>query len=118
VPYQLSAAQVERLALLVEELGEASQAAGKILRHGFRQPGLPYDNARDLSLELGDVLYGRGFRPPGLPYDNARDLSLELGDVLYAVSLCARDLDLSLAQQRCAEKLKARPHLHEPENIL
>lgn len=92
MPYQLSAAQVERLALLVEELGEASQAAGKILRHGFRQPGLPYDNARDLSLELGDVL--------------------------YAVSLCARDLDLSLAQQRCAEKLKARPHLHEPENIL
>ena len=32
---KLSAAEAERLALLLEELGEAQQAIGKILRHGY-----------------------------------------------------------------------------------
>ena len=32
---QLTPAEAERLALLLEELGEAQQAIGKILRHGY-----------------------------------------------------------------------------------
>ena len=32
---QLSDAQLERLYILSEELGEAQQAVGKILRHGY-----------------------------------------------------------------------------------
>lgn len=57
---QLSHAQAERLALLLEELGEAQQAIGKVLRHGYdsynpmakRQPS----NVQTLERELGDVL--------------------------------------------------------------
>lgn len=33
---KLNDAQSERLALLLEELGEAQQAIGKILRHGYQ----------------------------------------------------------------------------------
>lgn len=32
---QLTNAQAERLHILLEELGEAQQAIGKILRHGY-----------------------------------------------------------------------------------
>ena len=57
---QLSDAETERLALLSEELGEAVQAIGKILRHGYTSvnPDKPEDgNNRDrLTVELGDVL--------------------------------------------------------------
>lgn len=56
----LSPAQAERLALLAEEMGEALQAIGKVLRHGYRSthPDFPNGpNNRDvLEREIGDVL--------------------------------------------------------------
>lgn len=56
----LSPAEIERLACLSEELGEAQQAIGKILRHGygscnpdvFASP----TNRKNLERELGDIL--------------------------------------------------------------
>ncbi len=55
----LSPAEAERLAVLAEELGEAQQAVGKILRHGYashdptdpKHPG----NRDALARELGDI---------------------------------------------------------------
>jgi hypothetical protein len=56
---QLSPAQAERLALLLEELGEAQQAIGKILRHGYESthPNRPSGptNRQALVREIGDV---------------------------------------------------------------
>lgn len=56
---ELTPGQAERLALLLEELGEAQQAIGKILRHGYSStnpivPDSP-DNRAQLTKELGDV---------------------------------------------------------------
>ena len=55
----LSPAEAERLALLVEELGEAQQAVGKILRHGYTSchPDHGAMNKATLEKELGDVKY-------------------------------------------------------------
>jgi NTP pyrophosphatase (non-canonical NTP hydrolase) len=58
---ELSDAQLERLAILSEELGEAQQAIGKILRHGYESvnPLLPSDqqvfNRAALERECGDI---------------------------------------------------------------
>lgn len=55
----LSPAEAERLALLLEELGEAQHAIGKILRHGYEgyNPLSPSGtrNRAMLERELGDV---------------------------------------------------------------
>jgi NTP pyrophosphatase (non-canonical NTP hydrolase) len=53
-----SKAQTERLAVLIEEMGEASHVACKALRHGFRayHPDLLMNNRRFLAEEIGDVL--------------------------------------------------------------
>ena len=53
----LSPAEAERLALLSEELGEAQQAIGKILRHGYesRHPDGGATNRESLERECGDV---------------------------------------------------------------
>lgn len=55
----LTPAEAERLALLSEELGEAQQAIGKVLRHGYGSchPDAPRgpDNREALEKELGDV---------------------------------------------------------------
>ena len=58
---QLTSAQIERLAILSEELGEAQQIVGKILRHGYMSYN-PFDENRVtnqllLTKELGDILY-------------------------------------------------------------
>ncbi|MFZ3117166.1 MAG: hypothetical protein WA159_02515 [Variovorax sp.] len=56
---QLTPAEAERLALLSEELGEAQQAIGKILRHGYesKNPLLPTSrtNRESLEKEVADV---------------------------------------------------------------
>lgn len=54
---RLTAAEAERLAVLSEELGEAQQAIGKILRHGFesRHPDGGPTNRQSLEREMGDV---------------------------------------------------------------
>ena len=83
----LTAAQAERLALLVEECGEVLQVAGKILRHGYQAHG----------------------------HDNRIALEHELGDLLFAVRLmgAADDLWLSSVERFAAEKpAKAAPWMH------
>lgn len=54
---QLTPAEAERLALLIEECGEVIQAACKILRHGYesRHPTTLIHNRADLEKELGDL---------------------------------------------------------------
>jgi NTP pyrophosphatase (non-canonical NTP hydrolase) len=58
----LTLAETERLALLLEEMGEAQQAIGKILRHGYESvnPDLPPPagdtNRANLEREIADVL--------------------------------------------------------------
>lgn len=56
---KLSDAEAERLALLLEELGEAQQAIGKILRHGYESSwkAPAWQNRRDLEKELGHVRF-------------------------------------------------------------
>lgn len=58
---RLKPAELERLALLSEELGEAVKAIGKILRHGYNQHNpkdeVPITNREQLERELGDVLF-------------------------------------------------------------
>jgi len=56
---RLSPAEAERLALLGEEMGEAQQAIGKILRHGYesRHPGGGPTNRESLEEELGHVRF-------------------------------------------------------------
>lgn len=53
----LSPAEAERLAVLMEELGEAQQVIGKILRHGYESthPDGGPTNRQELEKELGDV---------------------------------------------------------------
>lgn len=56
---KLTPAEAERLACLAEELGEAIQVIGKILRHGY-DDWSPYDetrttNRQNLERELGDI---------------------------------------------------------------
>lgn len=55
----LQGAQIERLAWLMEELGETIQAIGKILRHGYesKDPDNPTHkgNKDDLEREMADV---------------------------------------------------------------
>lgn len=56
---ELTPAEAERLALLAEELGEAIQAIGKILRHGYESCHPDNingpDNRSDLEREIGDI---------------------------------------------------------------
>jgi len=52
----LTPAQVERLAVLSEELGEAQQRVGKILRHGYTRSKKVVNNREQLEIELGDVM--------------------------------------------------------------
>ena len=60
---KLTPAEAERLALLSEELGEAQQAIGKILRHGYESthPDGGPTNRKMLERELGDVSFAMVF---------------------------------------------------------
>lgn len=57
----LSPEELERLACLAEEMGEALQVIGKIIRHGYDscspKDQLQTTNRTLLELELGDVRY-------------------------------------------------------------
>ena len=88
---KLTPSRLERLALLLEELGEAQQAVGKILRHGYNS------------------------RHPVSGLDNATLLEKELGDMLAAIDLLcgAGDLDQGAIDQARRERLVLRaPYLH------
>lgn len=67
---RLTPAEAERLAVLLEELNEAGQAIGKVLRHGYLStgPNTELTNRESLEREIGHV-------------SNAVRLMLEAGDV-------------------------------------
>lgn len=83
---QLTPSQLERLALLSEELGEAQQAIGKIMRHGYE------------SCHPADVTHRT----------NRSHLEWELGDVMAAMHLLglAGDIDAQATKEHSQEKLK------------
>lgn len=92
----LTPAEAERLAILAEELGEAQQIVGKILRHGF-------DSHNPLDPTAGT---NRGM------------LERELGDVRCAmIRLCnAGDLSKEAIHARAATKAEtSKPYLHHQE---
>ena len=82
----LTPAESERLYILLEELGEAQQAIGKILRHGYFSS-----------------------HPKGGGYNNKEQLEKELGDVYHAIiRLCeADDLDKKEIHEAALEKEKS-----------
>lgn len=93
----LTPAQAERLALLLEEMGEAQQIIGKILRHGIDSYH-PDTGAVNRSL-----------------------LEKEVGDVLAAVDLLVTEKDLDAGQvdgHRQAKHLKVRRYLHHQPDPL
>lgn len=90
---KLTPAEAERLALLAEEMGEAIQSVGKILRHGYES----YHPAH----------------PTGP--NNRQSLERELGDVFAAVNLMfdAQDLDVIKVKTAIIYKLKrVKQYLH------
>lgn len=90
---ELTPGEAERLALLLEEMGEAQQIIGKVLRHGYECYS-PDDPARTT---------------------NRRLLEKELGDVLAAFDLIvtAQDIEASRVEAHRAQKhLKVRQYLH------
>jgi len=94
---RLSQSELERLALLSEELGEAQQAIGKIIRHGY-QSFNPYAMVRTT---------------------NRTDLEKELGDILFAIELMVEnkdivEQDLIIAKSQKAKKVFQFLHYQKP----
>ncbi len=91
---QLTPGEIERLAILSEEMGEAIQAIGKILRHGYAS-----------------------YHPDASPdWDNRANLEKELGDVRYAmIALCdAGDLSkIEIHRAADVKKINIQQYLHE-----
>lgn len=91
---QLSPAEAERLWLLVEEMGEALQAIGKIGRHG-------YDSAHPDNVVGGS--------------NNRGDLQKELGHVIRIMQMLRADNDISWGAVLDASDKKLismKPYLH------
>ena len=100
---KLTAAQTERLAILSEELGEAQQAIGKILRHGYEScnPLWPEDDGE-----------GGYERAP----TNRESLEKELGDVVFAINLLGNDIHQPTIGRRVLAKAeKIKPYLHHQD---
>lgn len=91
---ELSDEQAERLALLLEELGESQKAIGKILRHGYNSHNPDHGNEYKT---------------------NQIELEIELGDVMCAVDLLCESGDLSrttINLRQKAKRKKVKPYLH------
>lgn len=91
----LSAAQIERLALLLEEMGEVQQVVGKIIRHG-------YDSCH----------------PDGGP-TNGELLEEELGCLTAAleIMITAKDVDdKKIAEERLGKYRRVIKFLHVKKN--
>lgn len=89
---ELTDAEVERLAILAEEMGEAIQCIGKVLRHGYES---------------------RNPLRPGAT--NREQLQQELGDAVFAIYQLtdAKDLEWRKLAERVADKKdKIKPYLH------
>jgi NTP pyrophosphatase (non-canonical NTP hydrolase) len=95
----LTPAQAERLALLLEEMGEAQQIIGKILRHGYES-----------------------YNPNHPDGTNRMLLENELADVLAAIKMMenAEDIQQDVLTMRCVQKQqKVRRYLHhQPAKLL
>lgn len=96
---RLSPAEIERLALLSEELGEVQQAIGKIMRHGYES-----------------------YHPDDPNTSNRAMLERELGDVNASIRMLAsaQDIDMrsvGLHQKRKLKKVKQYLH-HQPSGAL
>lgn len=90
---ELTPAEAERLALLLEEMGEVQQIVGKILRHGYasRNPHEPNGQT------------------------NRQLLEREMGDLSHAIALLrnAGDVTSSRILEHAARKAeKVGPYLH------
>lgn len=88
----LTEAETERLAILIEECGEVTQAACKILRHSYE------------SNNKGKI-----------PETNREALQRELGDLLHALDriAAARDIDPVITYERAKSKPESiLPYLH------
>jgi NTP pyrophosphatase (non-canonical NTP hydrolase) len=90
---ELEPAELERLALLSEEMGEAQQVIGKIIRHGYES-----------------------WDPTGkVQGTNREQLVREIGDVTLAISLLyqAEDISHDDVDRRVLEKSeKVKQYLH------
>jgi len=87
----LTPEEIERLALLSEEMGEAQQVIGKILRHGYES-----------------------CHPDGGPR-NRQLLEKEIGDVRAAISLMIRKNDIyapALWRHESNKEQSVKPYLH------
>ncbi len=93
---QLTDAEAERLALLLEELGEIQQAIGKILRHGYESTHPAF--------------------PDGLT--NRQHLQKELGDAAARAQLmvCAGDIDAEYVNECAREKTAKHAFLHHQDD--
>lgn len=93
---ELTAAEVERLAMLSEELGEAVHIIGKILRHGYENYHPAYPETTNRAL-----------------------LERELGHVQFMVDAMCNNEDLSYPQIVKAKTDKAlmiNDYVHEQES--
>lgn len=93
----LKPAEAERLALLLEECGEAIQAIGKVLRHGYES-----------------------HHPSGGP-TNRELLQAELGDITAAIRLMTRADDVASTEIEGwaeAKRERVREYLHhQPKRV-
>ena len=94
----LSDGQLERFAILMEELGEAQQVIGKIIRHG---------------------LHSRHPNDPGTGLENQAMLEKELGDLHLSMDMmCASDLNGDRVHQHSQAKRKAiKKFLHHEQPV-
>jgi NTP pyrophosphatase (non-canonical NTP hydrolase) len=85
----LTPAEAERLFYLLEELGEAQQAIGKILRHGYesRDPTKAVPVTDD---NRGGTVGWRNTSPT-----NRQMLASELGDVMRGIEMLRKAGDVS-----------------------
>jgi len=95
---KLTDAQLERLAILSEELGEGQQAIGKIIRHGYES-------------------YNPDSPKPG--WSNRHDLEKELGEILTAIEFMVSADDVSemaIHNHGLEKRRKIKPYLHHQQS--
>lgn len=93
----LTPPQLERLAVLSEEMGEVQQVVGKILRHGYESYN-PFDELKTTNRVL---------------------LEKELADLQCAMSLLfgAKDLSIQAVDLNVAERFKSKyKYLHHQKS--
>ena len=89
----LSEAELERLAMLIEECAEVQHVCGKILRHG-------YESVNPVKTDV---------------WTNRQLLSIELGDLVATIESMLKALDISrrlIDDARFAREEKVKRYLH------